>query len=97
MKEKHILFDWIARKQKPNNQLISQGEGKKRGMAEDWVLDTAIRDWGLIPLSVVMVLIGVLRYFVSKLMRRSSQLPDPKIVKEGYTCLPLIWRSMFWV
>ncbi|THG03640.1 hypothetical protein TEA_014490 [Camellia sinensis var. sinensis] len=51
-------------------------------MAADLVLDTAIRDWVLIPLSVVMVLIGVLRYFVSKLMR-SSQLPDAKIVKEG--------------
>ncbi|KAK9031439.1 hypothetical protein V6N11_032817 [Hibiscus sabdariffa] len=51
-------------------------------MAEDLVLDTAIRDWVLIPLSVVMVLIGVLRYFVSKLMR-SFQVPDPKIVKEG--------------
>ncbi|KAL0407213.1 UNVERIFIED_CONTAM: ER membrane protein complex subunit [Sesamum latifolium] len=33
-------------------------------MAEDLVLDTAIRDWVLIPLSVVMVLIGVLRYFM---------------------------------
>ncbi|KAM7270434.1 hypothetical protein ACFE04_029648 [Oxalis oulophora] len=52
-------------------------------MAADLVLDTAIRDWVLIPLSVVMVLIGILRYFVSKLMRSSSQLPDPKIVKEG--------------
>nr|GMD02887.1 ER membrane protein complex subunit 3-like [Ipomoea batatas] len=52
-------------------------------MAEDLVLDTAIRDWVLIPLSVVMVLIGILRYFVSKLMRSSSQLPDAKIVKEG--------------
>ncbi|EXB41575.1 Transmembrane protein 111 [Morus notabilis] len=51
-------------------------------MAEDLVLDTPIRDWVLIPLSVVMVLIGVLRYFVSKLMR-SFQVPDPKIVKEG--------------
>ncbi|KAF2288852.1 hypothetical protein GH714_018154 [Hevea brasiliensis] len=51
-------------------------------MAEDLVLDTAIRDWVLIPLSVVMVLIGVLRYFVSKLMR-SYQVPDAKIVKEG--------------
>ncbi|KAL3627345.1 hypothetical protein CASFOL_028708 [Castilleja foliolosa] len=38
--------------------------------------------WVLIPLSVVMVLIGVLRYFVSKLMR-SDQVPDKKIVKEG--------------
>lgn len=52
-------------------------------MAEELVLDTAIRDWVLIPLSVVMVLIGILRYFVSKLMR-SSQVPDAKIVKEGY-------------
>nr|KJB75533.1 hypothetical protein B456_012G047500 [Gossypium raimondii] len=51
-------------------------------MAEDLVLDTTIRDWVLIPLSVVMVLIGVLRYFASKLMR-SFQVPDPKIVKEG--------------
>lgn len=55
-------------------------------MADDLVLDTAIRDWVLIPLSVVMVLIGVLRYFVSKLMR-SDQVPDVKIVKEGYTSL----------
>ncbi|CAO2823594.1 unnamed protein product [Amaranthus hypochondriacus] len=51
-------------------------------MAEDLVLDTAIRDWVLIPLSVVMVLIGILRYFVSKLMR-TFQTPDGKIVKEG--------------
>ncbi|OIT27628.1 hypothetical protein A4A49_65971 [Nicotiana attenuata] len=44
-------------------------------MAEDLVLDTAIRDWVLILLSVVMVLIGILRYFVSKLMRSSTQAP----------------------
>lgn len=52
-------------------------------MAEELVLDTAIRDWVLIPLSVVMVLIGVLRYFVSKLMR-TTQLPDAKVIKEGF-------------
>jgi hypothetical protein len=55
-------------------------------MAEDLVLDTAIRDWVLIPLSVVMVLIGVLRHIVSKLMR-SSQTPDVKIVREGQVML----------
>ncbi|KAJ8479000.1 hypothetical protein OPV22_022727 [Ensete ventricosum] len=55
-------------------------------MAEDLVLDTAIRDWVLVPLSVVMVLIGVLRYFVSKLMR-SHQAPDLKVVKEGQVIL----------
>ncbi|KAG0495764.1 hypothetical protein HPP92_000455 [Vanilla planifolia] len=51
-------------------------------MAEDLVLDTAIRDWVLVPLSVVMVLIGILRYFVGKLMR-SFQTPDEKKVREG--------------
>lgn len=53
---------------------------------EDLVLDTPIRDWVLIPLSVVMVLIGVLRYFVSKLTL-SHQLPDQKVVKEGQVIL----------
>ncbi|CAA7407927.1 unnamed protein product [Spirodela intermedia] len=53
---------------------------------EDLVLDTAIRDWVLIPLSVVMVLIGVLRYFVSKLMR-SYQAPDQKVVRDGQVIL----------
>ncbi|KAJ8437598.1 hypothetical protein Cgig2_005349 [Carnegiea gigantea] len=48
-------------------------------MAEDLVRDTAIRDRVLIPLSVVMVLIGILRCFVSKL-KRSFQVPDPNIV-----------------
>ncbi|ERN18310.1 hypothetical protein AMTR_s00055p00182870 [Amborella trichopoda] len=51
-------------------------------MAEDLVLDSAIRDWVLIPLSLVMVLIGILRHFVTKLMR-SSQPPDIKILKEN--------------
>lgn len=51
-------------------------------MANDLVLDTAIRDWVLVPLSLVMVLIGVLRHFVAKLMRSSST-PDVKAVKEG--------------
>ncbi|XP_072963933.1 uncharacterized protein [Typha angustifolia] len=55
-------------------------------MAEDLVLDTAIRDWVLVPLSVVMVLIGLLRYFVSKLMR-SAQPPDAKVIKEGQVIL----------
>ncbi|CAH9111745.1 unnamed protein product [Cuscuta epithymum] len=67
----------------PATEVREKKTVQKPEMAEDLVLDTAIRDWVLIPLSVVMVLIGVLRYFVSKLMRSSSQLPDAKIVKEG--------------
>lgn len=72
-------------------------------MAEELVLDTAIRDWVLVPLSVVMVLIGVLRYFVSKLMRSPvpSTPPDPKHVKEGYVLhssfsLSIPFRSAPW-
>ncbi|KAG5532298.1 hypothetical protein RHGRI_026808 [Rhododendron griersonianum] len=52
-------------------------------MAEVLVLDAAIRDWVLIPLSaVMMVLIGFLGYSISNLMD-SSQSPDDnsKIVK----------------
>eukprot|EP00252_Welwitschia_mirabilis_P012572 TRINITY_DN27714_c0_g1_i1.p1 TRINITY_DN27714_c0_g1~~TRINITY_DN27714_c0_g1_i1.p1 ORF type:complete len:249 (+),score=51.48 TRINITY_DN27714_c0_g1_i1:299-1045(+) len=52
-------------------------------MAEELVLDTAIRNWVLVPLSVVMVLIGILRHFVSKLLRSPSSSLDPKAVKEG--------------
>ncbi|KAJ7545146.1 hypothetical protein O6H91_09G109500 [Diphasiastrum complanatum] len=51
-------------------------------MANDLVLDTAIRDWVLVPLSLVMVLIGVLRHFVSKALQ-SSPTPDPKAFKES--------------
>ncbi|KAI5398224.1 hypothetical protein KIW84_063857, partial [Lathyrus oleraceus] len=66
--------------------LNSSPDSASRIMAEDLVLDTAIRDWVLIPLSVVMVLIGVLRHIVSKLMR-STQTPDAKIVREGQVML----------
>ncbi|KAL6205067.1 hypothetical protein ACLB2K_022331 [Fragaria x ananassa] len=44
-------------------------------MAADLMPQTAIRNWVMIPLSVVMVLIEVLRCFVSKLMR-SNQVPN---------------------
>ncbi|MBA0755513.1 hypothetical protein Gogos_022092, partial [Gossypium gossypioides] len=40
-----------------------------------------------------MVLIGILRYFVSKLMR-SFQVPDPKIVKEGHVSHNSIFFSL---
>nr|PNR50542.1 hypothetical protein PHYPA_009728 [Physcomitrium patens] len=55
-------------------------------MANDLVLDTQIRDWVLAPLSIVMVLIGVLRHFVTKMMRTTPN-PDLKAVKEGQIVL----------
>lgn len=52
----------------------------------DLVLDPQIRDWVLVPLTVVMILIGILRHFVAKLMR-SEQSVDIKAVKEGQIVL----------
>ncbi|GJP66105.1 hypothetical protein CLOP_g23024, partial [Closterium sp. NIES-67] len=46
------------------------------------VLDPQIRDWVLVPLTVVMILIGVLRHFVAKLMRSDAKI-DVKAIKEG--------------
>ncbi|CAI5960458.1 unnamed protein product [Closterium sp. NIES-65] len=37
------------------------------------VLDPQIREWVLVPLTVVMILIGVLRHFVAKLMRSDTK------------------------
>ncbi|EFJ16068.1 hypothetical protein SELMODRAFT_179181 [Selaginella moellendorffii] len=55
-------------------------------MAEELVLDSAIRDWVLVPLSLVMVLIGVLRHFVSKCMSSQPE-PDAKALKESQIVL----------
>ncbi|CAI5526931.1 unnamed protein product [Closterium sp. Naga37s-1] len=46
------------------------------------VLDPQIREWVLVPLTVVMILIGVLRHFVAKLMRSDAKI-DVKAIKEG--------------
>jgi len=48
----------------------------------DLVLDSPIRDWVLVPLTVVMVLIGILRFLVSKLTRSDPPV-DLKVLKEG--------------
>lgn len=39
------------------------------------ILDPAIRDWVLIPIMVVMVLIGVLRHYLTQLLELSSSSP----------------------
>eukprot|EP00850_Spirogloea_muscicola_P006777 SM000032S12161 [mRNA] locus=s32:790445:792459:- [translate_table: standard] len=56
------------------------------GASRDLVLDTAIRDWVLLPLTVVMVLIGVLRHLVTKLMHSDPPV-DPKALREGQIVL----------
>eukprot|EP00897_Mesotaenium_endlicherianum_P004354 jgi/Mesen1/3947/ME000209S02954 len=52
----------------------------------DLVLDSQIRDWVLVPLTVVMLLIGILRHLVTKMMK-SEQKVDLKALKEGQVVL----------
>eukprot|EP00270_Netrium_digitus_P016804 TRINITY_DN6073_c0_g1_i1.p1 TRINITY_DN6073_c0_g1~~TRINITY_DN6073_c0_g1_i1.p1 ORF type:complete len:258 (+),score=65.53 TRINITY_DN6073_c0_g1_i1:108-881(+) len=55
-------------------------------MAAELVLDPQIRDWVLVPLTVVMILIGILRHFITKLMQ-SDQNVDMKAMREGQILL----------
>jgi hypothetical protein len=41
--------------------------------SKDLLLDPAIRDWVLIPIMAVMVLIGVLRHFVTLLLQSTPK------------------------
>eukprot|EP00244_Chara_vulgaris_P002974 TRINITY_DN15292_c0_g1_i3.p1 TRINITY_DN15292_c0_g1~~TRINITY_DN15292_c0_g1_i3.p1 ORF type:complete len:252 (+),score=46.32 TRINITY_DN15292_c0_g1_i3:200-955(+) len=51
-------------------------------MAADLILDTKIRDWVLVPLTMVMILIGIVRHLVNKLMV-SEQIFDKKSLREA--------------
>jgi Integral membrane protein EMC3/TMCO1-like len=42
------------------------------------VLDPAIRNWVLVPIMAVMILMGLLRHYVSMLMARSAIISDSK-------------------
>eukprot|EP00245_Coleochaete_scutata_P015079 TRINITY_DN6594_c0_g2_i2.p1 TRINITY_DN6594_c0_g2~~TRINITY_DN6594_c0_g2_i2.p1 ORF type:complete len:282 (-),score=57.93 TRINITY_DN6594_c0_g2_i2:317-1096(-) len=53
---------------------------------EDLMLDTAIRDWVLVPLTLVMILVGLLRNNVSRMMK-SEPTVDQKALKEGQVVL----------
>jgi hypothetical protein len=50
-------------------------------MNQDLVLDSGIRDWVLIPIMVIMILIGVLRHYVTLLMSKPKK-PTLKAIRE---------------
>ena len=53
-------------------------------MAEpELFLDSAIRDWVLLPISVVMLLVGILRHYVTLLLR-SDKILDRKSIRERF-------------
>ncbi|KAG7697257.1 hypothetical protein KL933_001548 [Ogataea haglerorum] len=48
----------------------------------DLVLDPALKLWVLLPISVVMVLVGILRSYISVLLQPKMKLQDYKLVRE---------------
>ncbi|KAG7881014.1 hypothetical protein KL905_002120 [Ogataea polymorpha] len=48
----------------------------------DLVLDPALKLWVLLPISVVMVLVGILRSYISVLLQPKMKLQDYRLVRE---------------
>lgn len=53
----------------------------------DLALDPAIRDWVLIPIMIVMVLIGVLRHYITLLLQSPGK-TNLKAIREAYVLIP---------
>lgn len=43
----------------------------------------AIRDWVLIPIMIVMVLVGILRHHITMLITGTPKTPQPKAIRES--------------
>ena len=53
-------------------------------MSTDIILDPKIRDWVLIPLTILMLLMNLGRHFAAKLMRKDRR-AEPEKVKDAMT------------
>ncbi|KAG2210480.1 hypothetical protein INT47_002422 [Mucor saturninus] len=51
------------------------------------ILDPAIRDWVLIPIMIVMVLVGVLRHHITMLITSAPKTPQLKAIRESKALL----------
>jgi len=54
------------------------------GSAQSLFLDPALRDWVLIPIFIVMIMVGVLRHYATILLRSDPQTESLKAVREQY-------------
>jgi ER membrane protein complex subunit 3 len=57
---------------------IQEGESQKRMRTPELVLDPAIRDWVVLPMFLMVVLVGLGRHYVQTLIKSS-----PKITEDG--------------
>ncbi|KAI7872642.1 integral membrane protein DUF106-domain-containing protein [Spinellus fusiger] len=54
---------------------------------QQMILDPAIRNWVLIPIMVVMVLVGVLRHYITLLITSAPKTPQLKAIRESKALL----------
>ncbi|SAL95078.1 hypothetical protein [Absidia glauca] len=57
------------------------------GDSQQMILDPAIRDWVLIPIMIVMVLVGVLRHHITMLLNGTPKKPLLKAIRESKALL----------
>ncbi|KAI8097385.1 integral membrane protein DUF106-domain-containing protein [Halteromyces radiatus] len=57
------------------------------GDSQQMILDPAIRDWVLIPIMIVMVLVGVLRHHITMLLTGTPKKPLLKAIRESKALL----------
>eukprot|EP00243_Klebsormidium_subtile_P002056 TRINITY_DN1389_c0_g1_i1.p1 TRINITY_DN1389_c0_g1~~TRINITY_DN1389_c0_g1_i1.p1 ORF type:complete len:256 (+),score=48.25 TRINITY_DN1389_c0_g1_i1:250-1017(+) len=55
-------------------------------MGADIILDTQIRDWVLVPITLVMFLIGVLRHYMTQALQ-SEKIGEPKTIRESQSIM----------
>lgn len=53
----------------------------------------AIRDWVLIPISIVMLLVGILRHHITMLLSGQPKKPQLKAIRESYVLLPSLDKT----
>lgn len=51
-------------------------------MTPELLLDPSLRYWVLIPISLVMVMVGVLRSYITILLQPSPKIQDWKVIRE---------------
>lgn len=58
------------------------------GSTQSLFLDPALRDWVLLPIFIVMIMVGVLRHYATILLRSDPKTEDLKAVREQSTPYP---------
>ena len=54
------------------------------GSTQSLFLDPALRDWVLLPIFVVMIMVGILRHYATELLKSSPKSESLKSIREKY-------------